>query len=377
MNVKCELSSNISSVKMDTTSSDSSKVTRYSDKVFTNHDLIEKVLSYISIKNRFPLCLVNTHFQKRVPLALFNQYKNMNHIRIADIYFYWSKIKINSIHRPISFLINQVKLLKYLDFSNIEIHEKELSNIFETNNFNYLESLVLENCKQFNDSHLQQLSNKASSLKYLNMMGCEKITEKACQQIAKFSALISLNLKHCLKIGPKGVICIVNSCRQIRVLNLACGPEITDEVIDSVSKSCSSLEELYLNHCFRISDKSLYSLATNKLRLVALDLSSCGKITDLGIKAVVEQCTTLKQTSLWYCTNVTNEAVRKLISQCNLLEDLNLRGCAKVSEAGLDQLIANCPQLINLDLRVTCVSNMYASRLMKEKKDLLVLSSPI
>ena len=74
-----------------------------------------------------------------------------------------------------------------------------------------------------------------------------------------------MNLSGCKLLSDAGVIPIVQSCRQIQVLNLTRLVNISDDSIKVVAECLSELRELYLYADAQLSDEAFKHLANSEL----------------------------------------------------------------------------------------------------------------
>lgn len=155
---------------------------------------------------------------------------------------------------------------------------------------NSLDALVWQNLAELTlspqttkDATLIQLSQKPLiHLTTLNLMGCTKITDQGCRNLAKIASLRNLNLKYC--------------------------DQITDEWIEELVSKLS-LSQLNLAYCFQITNISLQILSSAPY-LTQLDLSDCDEITTEGLAHLSKlKLTHLK---LSYCNKLTDESAQVL-----------------------------------------------------------------
>lgn len=179
----------------------------------------------------------------------------------------------------------------------------------------FIRKLSLPHNKAITDLGLRHLSNNlASSLRHLDLTGCDKITDDGLEHLSKLSFLQYLNLMYCKKISDRG--------------------------LEHLSK-ISSLQRLRLCDCWHITDEGLRHLS-KLTSLQHLDLSMCGDgITDAGL-IYLSELSLLQYLSICLCGKITDAGLEHL-SKLSLLRYLDVSE-SEVTDSGL-QLLVNMPSL--------------------------------
>ncbi|KAI8976156.1 hypothetical protein BDB01DRAFT_803472 [Pilobolus umbonatus] len=147
---------------------------------------------------------------------------------------------------------------------------------------------------------------------------------------------------------------IIKSCPQLTSLSLSNCRNITNDALQSLSRSiiAPQLEILILNNCRLISDEGLYHLSEACKSLRTIHLGSCHRISHDGItKLVTASGSTLRRISLSDCIHVTGQTIHTIAHQCgSRLEWLDIARVKNVRHVDLENLIKKCPNITRLNL---------------------------
>ena len=93
----------------------------------------------------------------------------------------------------------------------------------------------------------------------------------------------------CTNVGDMGLLGLVRSCKELKVLNL--------------------------NRTYLITDAGLEAIGTHAKKLTHLDLSCASEITDGGMQSLMSGCVKLRNLTLRYCVQLTDHTF-KLMGVC-------------------------------------------------------------
>jgi hypothetical protein len=178
--------------------------------------------------------------------------------------------------------------------------------------FNKLEKLDIYICDHLADSSIQTLiCHNSSTLTYLSLAGCNRITDDAVLSIAEYCPKLEhLDLRACGLISDVSIQAIAENCprlhhlnvgrvrdrekitmqsinliaqkTQVAVLGLA-GCDVTDECLILLAKCRGSgLERISLNNCYRITNKTVQAYVKYCPNLSVFEMKECHWITDWG-----------------------------------------------------------------------------------------------
>ena len=250
----------------------------------------------------------------------------------------------------------------------------------DENNLEMQEYLCDEtNPSSYASSHIQtsifpEPSSIASTLKFLDLCGSQRVTDRGLLQLHNLTALEVAKLDNCHSITGRGLVALSNSHR-LRTLSLVNCRRLTDEAIINISHLSSSLIELNLEGCRCLTDRSLLAIS-NLTSLCKLDLSQCDLITNEAIK-YLHPLEYLEELYLGWCRNIGNVGFKILchqpgrnqylkvlrLARCPItdascrslpmlsaLEELDLNGCNKIESRVLGRALEMLPSLTVLDV---------------------------
>ncbi|CAG8596382.1 1175_t:CDS:1 [Diversispora eburnea] len=185
-------------------------------------------------------------------------------------------------------------------------------SIREITRFNpNIQSLNFNYCKKLTDSTIYTLVDSYPDLRKLNLSDCEEISNIGIRQIARCHNLEHLALNSLGFLNDETICIIVQSCLNIRYLNLEfCN--VTDTAVEAVTRSCRNIEYLNLYGSESITDKSISKLAKMCSKIRDLELGFCKLITDIAIKDIAHNLSDLKYLGLKYCIKISKEALDTL-----------------------------------------------------------------
>ncbi|RHZ87265.1 hypothetical protein Glove_38g73 [Diversispora epigaea] len=182
-------------------------------------------------------------------------------------------------------------------------------SIREITRFNpNIQSLNFNYCKKLTDSTIYTLVGSYPDLRKLNLSDCEEISNIGIRQIARCHNLEHLALNSLEFLNDETICIIVQSCPNIRYLNLefCC---VTDTAVEAIAQSCRNMEYLNLYGSESITDKSISKLVKMCSKIRDLELGFCELITDIAIKDIAHNLSDLKYLGLKYCIKISKEAL--------------------------------------------------------------------
>ncbi|KAK6183309.1 hypothetical protein SNE40_010815 [Patella caerulea] len=222
-----------------------------------------------------------------------------------------------------------------------------------------LERINLNGCEQLTDKGLQIIAKRCPELRHIGLQGCHNVTNAAVFELVSNC----VNLEHFDLTGCSSVTCISllegavshgtpRHQQQIylRYLDMTDCFSLDDEGLGIIAMHCSQLQFLYLRRCVRLTDESMQYLANYCSTLRELSVSDCRKITDLGLRDLSKLGDNLRYLSVAKCDRMSDVGVRYLAKFCSKLRYLNVRGCEGVSDESLELLSLNCPRMRSLDV---------------------------
>ncbi len=207
-----------------------------------------------------------------------------------------------------------------------------------------LRVLDLSSCRQISDISPENLFRKSAcgvfnNLFWLNLSGCEQITDRGTQYVCALKKLKVLTLSGCKNITPKGLLDL-KTMESLTVLDLAYCREITDEVLLNLP---GSLKWLTLTDCEHITDLGL-SYLRSCTQLQSLDLSGCKEVKKVGLNYLRALSNTMEELDLSWCEWIDNDALFCLYD-LKKLKSLNLNGCYQIDPREVPALLTALPNL--------------------------------
>ena len=242
--------------------------------------------------------------------------------------------------------------------------------------FSLLEYLDVTGCVHVTDAGMKHLSTSPSKsrLKYLDLTFCHQITDEGVKYLSELTKLEDLTLQCCRHITSQGLTHLVNSCTDIKYLNLTgchlfdlsgvksekglkhleklnmMGCKLTnDSCLRVLSEWTCNLKELVLAFSDMISDEGVEFVLKNAKSLYHLNLKRCSNITDKTVEAISKHSSNvLKYLNLTGVRGFTNQGLSHL-QKCQHLQELVIQRCLQVTNEGISNL-NNCPSLEILDI---------------------------
>lgn len=227
--------------------------------------------------------------------------------------------------------------------------------------FSALTELVLNHCP-ITDKGLQQLFAKpdSASIVGLHLEGtC--ITDASLRLIAQFLPSIRLlDLSKCPQITEKGLLYLLERCKELRYLGLRDNMAVTDSVA-ALAFRLPFLQRLDLDGSYHLTDGLAKSLTMHKRPslfglmkkntpskvsgvIEELSLSGC-PLSPVALPTILAYCPRLVSLNLAYCPQISDRVMGDIIEICSSLTSLTLRATPAISDAslasfhGLDSLL--------------------------------------
>lgn len=216
----------------------------------------------------------------------------------------------------------------------------------------------------------------------------------------------SMDLSYCNKITDKGILHLVQVCKNLKVLSLH--TPITDHTLEIISKGLPALECLNLRFCQGVTDQGIISFVQTCKHLEKLDLSNTS-ISDEALCKILEQAPNLKlsntpipdkalckvpehapnveykalpsqttfissiQTSTTPCKlelsnqPITDEKLVTMVKKFPALEFINLNFCAQLT-AGMSVIFNFCTNIKEVQVSGTSINDIGLLAISKLEK---------
>ncbi|KAL7473288.1 hypothetical protein ACHAXS_013740 [Conticribra weissflogii] len=213
-------------------------------------------------------------------------------------------------------------------------------------------------------------------LKRLDISRIPSITDETLHLISTHvgSRLEVLYMKGLRNVTNEGVVHLVQSCRNLRVLDVSRVHHLDDEVGKAIGTYLNKLEVLHGRDNYRWTNDGVDIITRNCRKLVQLTLWGCIRLTHVDFhhvgknghdptireSSMADQHIIPVQTSLpppklvllnlWGCHNLTDEAAL-LMTSLPQLRSLCVSECHKLTDRFVHGISQSLPQLVHLQLR--------------------------
>lgn len=179
----------------------------------------------------------------------------------------------------------------------------------------------------------------------------------------KLSSLQFLDVSYCRKLTDKGLSAVVEGCTDLRSIHLTCCKFVTDKLLQALSKNCPGLQELGLQGCTNITNDGLTDLVRGCKRIQFLDINKCSGVGDTGICNLSKACSShIKTLKMLDCCRVGDESITSIAMFCNNLETLIIGGCREITDVSMKSLVSACKNSLKI-LRMDWCLNISDSSL--------------
>ena len=214
-----------------------------------------------------------------------------------------------------------------------------------------LKILSQEDGQRTTDTMASALVLRCPVLVYLNLNGCDLLTDASMVALARSEAsslLTYLNLAGCFRISDAALASAVRQCPKLEQLSL-CEQGVSELTCQALGKTCSNLRDLSLRRCTGVTDGDVWKVLRGCEKLRMVNLSGCGNITDRTCVSLGGSAAELGHLDLSDCPRIT-DAIGHAMEQKRHLQVLLLGGCHDISDAPIVRISGTCPRLCRLSL---------------------------
>ncbi|EQC38518.1 hypothetical protein SDRG_04225 [Saprolegnia diclina VS20] len=219
------------------------------------------------------------------------------------------------------------------------------------------------------DMCLLSLSEHCKVLQYLDVSGCDHITDAGLSWLGLgCAALTHVDISGCSKLTDYALRALAEGCLQLTTLDISLCVRMTDVGLHLISLGCHELSTLRMKGLVLASagtaqaePHGLAALGLRCTQLQHIDLTKCPRVDDVRYRLICLRCHHLLTLTLTQCTKISSDGVSVLaahcvkltvmvLNECALLETLKLRNCDRISSGGLQRVCHGCHLLTSLDL---------------------------
>ena len=191
-----------------------------------------------------------------------------------------------------------------------------------------------------------------SSLEDLSLRGCcEWVTDEVLSELSVSGKIKSVSLFRCWRLMDTGLTSFLKTNGStLRFLELAGCTKVTDITLQAIARFCPELRHLDLTRCPLITDVGLNYIASPELEVLLLYADS--HLTSSSYDAIGE-CTSLRKLDLCGHSNLDSPRLIRILQACgSTLEYLNLSWCVELSDEIIDFIVGekSLPQIHYLSL---------------------------
>ncbi|GAA48326.1 F-box/LRR-repeat protein 13 [Clonorchis sinensis] len=170
------------------------------------------------------------------------------------------------------------------------------------------------------------LKKRRVYLRYINLSGCDLLTQAGFRFLGTCVHLQDVNLSCCNQLTDEAVMHLMWECRDTVKLDLSHTP-VTDSAVRYLATAPNVLEHLILANCVKLSSacRAYLKESAGFRALIYLDLSGC---VQLESDALMEIFSSFPNVRHWILNNlpqISNEALKVLGSCCPIIETISLK----------------------------------------------------
>ena len=235
-----------------------------------------------------------------------------------------------------------------------------------THSYSSLESLVLNDFLPLRPSiDLHPNLPFLRKLKRLDISRIPSITDDTLDLISTYigERLEVLYMKGLRNVTNEGVVRLVQSCQNLRVLDVSLLHQLDDEAGIAIGRYLPKLEVLHGRDNYRWTNKSVDVITRNCRKLVQVTIWGCIRLTRVdfhGGQNLVDGGripsklpplpTQLVLLNLWGCHNLTDETA-SLMTSLPHLRSLCVSECHRLTDRFVLSISQSLPRLVHLQLR--------------------------
>ncbi|GAB2272116.1 hypothetical protein Dimus_006935 [Dionaea muscipula] len=248
---------------------------------------------------------------------------------------------------PFDFITEEIIFI-VLDYLNENPLDKKSFSLV-CRSFYAIESRHRRTLRPLRSEHLSSVLTRYQQIFDLDLTLCPRVTDSSLSLIAGScgESLRSVNLSRSKFFTGKGLLSMVESCRNLVELDLSNGTELRDSAAAAVAEA-KNLERLWLARCKLITDIGIGCIAVGCRKLRLINLKWCLGIGDLGVGLLAVKCKEIRSFHLSYLP-ITNQCLPAIL-KLQHLEELILEGCFGIDDDSLAVLKQESKSLKTLDM---------------------------
>ncbi|KAI3383729.1 hypothetical protein SNEBB_005567 [Seison nebaliae] len=216
----------------------------------------------------------------------------------------------------------------------------------------YLKYLNLEGCQHLTDHTLKQFTFNCPNIEFLNLSHCTNITDGSLISLSNYCRkLIGLNIDSCNKIGDHGFRVLCSSCKELKILNISWCDGISGSGLFFMGMHCCNLIKLLMVNNMKLNDSALKKISQNSGKhLLHMNIMRCSLLTNDGIRHLANNAANLTYLNISYLESITDESLISISKKCRKLKTLEASSCTRLTDSGFSILMKVSPQLEYVDI---------------------------
>lgn len=239
----------------------------------------------------------------------------------------------------------------------------------------------LQSCRSLRHFHLQNLifqtevtaadiTTSAANVQVVNFGDCHGLSDTTLfNLLSACPNLEEIDMTGAEIGSKKESFSSIGNCR-VRTLVLSKCRFLTDEILAQIGSACPKLEAFDVSHCEHITGQGIVAVMTSCVNVKLLNLRGCRKVKDLGLDVEFPRLEVLSAPF----TGIGDEWLSVAWKTCKSLFKLEI-GSSTVTETGLKELVSKHKQLkelslssiYNLKLSSTALATLVISRVALKK----------
>jgi Leucine-rich repeat (LRR) protein len=152
------------------------------------------------------------------------------------------------------------------------------------------------------------------------------------------SSVTRINLAGCRLVTDETLRAIALHCKSLKAIIVAfCRDELTDSGLVNLVESCQQLKSIDVSDCVNLTDDTIHAVARHCKSLESINVRGCGYLRDGGLVDLVESCRHLKS------INFRKTRLSQLPENIGNLKNLRYLNISQSNISKLPRSIANLP----------------------------------
>ncbi|KAF7987522.1 hypothetical protein HCN44_003284 [Aphidius gifuensis] len=221
-----------------------------------------------------------------------------------------------------------VGICQSINLIHLDLHGCHIHDQMPILNLTNLEHLTLSWIANIDENLIDELP-RLNKLQYLDI-NCSSLGNGMYDSISYIKTLVHLDVNHCLNIDDEFITNIIDNCKQLKHLDIACCALISSEVLERLGE-LNNLEYLNLDKVNNVNKNVIVSLTDDATKLKHLDISYAENLTHHDIE-IIGKLRDLESLRMNRVNSVNNILIASIVFNCLKLKHLDLSNSTNLSE---------------------------------------------